>query len=1036
MLNSRHKPMVNHRSNPTVNHHSIVNHRSTVNHHSKPTVNHRNPMVDHRSNPMLNRRRNPMVKHRNFMVNHHSNPMLNHRHNPMLNQRHNPMLNQRHKHRNKTNSGSVQVLAMLTVQIGTAGAMTAEQWERDIIEAQKAHIDGFALNIAPQDDYTDRVLQKAYHAAERIGNFSLFISFDYLSGGPWPLDRVITIINEYKNRPAQYLYKGKPLVSTFEGTQNWAEWPQIKSATGCMFMPSWTSLSPAGLHSVQSVIDGAFSWDAWPVGAQDMNTSSDKAWIEALSGKPYMMAVSPWFYTNLPQWNKNWLWRGDDLWHYRWRQVMDVQPELIQILSWNDYGESHYIGPIYDAGIPDGASRYVKGCPHDAWREFLPHYIDAYRRQAAMVREGVSNPGAVRSYAPKRPLSYSDKIVYWYRLNPSNSGSSGGTTGNNPNAGQPELKPGEVMQDRVFVSVLVTEPSQVYVQIGHAAPTVIPADVRGLSHFSVPFNGQTGPVKFAIVRHGREMAVTWGPAITGNCTDGLSFFDRQSNLAYRQYGQLPETLHLDYQPPTATPAARPSTSAKTINPEDYSQAYCDFMTENPTIFHAVDGFSKQLEGKGYKVLSERESWTSKLERGGKYYVTRNGSALIAFSIGSEYKSGNGLAIIAGHIDAITAKLKPVSKLPAKAGYTQLAVAPYASGLNKTWWDRDLSVGGKVLVRNSSTGKVESKLVKLDWPIARIPSLAEHFGPPSQGPFNKETQLVPIIGVDNSDLFQSADKPTAIPAADEGIEAGTFAATQPPKLVKVISKELGITNYNSILSWELELYDSQPARLGGLDKDFIFAGRIDDKLCCYAAQEALIASSDDASPSSIKMVGYFDDEEIGSLLRQGARSNFMSSVIERITQSFATTYGPDLLAQTVANSFLISSDVIHAANPNFLNVYLDNHAPRLNVGVSISADSNGHMTTDSVSSGFIQRVADRTGSKLQVFQIRNDSRSGGTIGPMTSAQIGMRAVDVGIPQLSMHSIRATTGSLDPGLGVKLFKGFFDYFEEVDKEFADF
>ncbi|KAL4801582.1 peptidase M18 [Aspergillus unguis] len=506
----------------------------------------------------------------------------------------------------------------------------------------------------------------------------------------------------------------------------------------------------------------------------------------------------------------------------------------------------------------------------------------------------------------------------------------------------------------------------------------------------------------------------------------------QPNLAYRPHAQLPETLHLNYQPPTATPA-RPA-RVETINPEEYSQPYCDFMTNHPTIFHAVEGFAEQLESKGYKYLSERELWTPKLQRGGKYYTKRNGSSLIAFSVGSEYQSGNGLAIIAGHIDALTAKLKPVSKLPNKAGYVQLGVAPYAGGLGKTWWDRDLSIGGKVLVRNASTGKVESKLVKLDWPIARIPTLAEHFGAPSQGPFNKETQMVPIIGVDNSDLFQTADQASS--AADDGIERGTFAATQPPKLVKVISKELGITNYSSILSWELELYDSQPARLGGLDKDFIFAGRIDDKLCCYAAQEALIASSDETSPASIKMTGYFDDEEIGSLLRQGARSNFMSSVIERITQSFATSYGPDLLAQTVANSFLISSDVIHAVNPNFLNVYLENHAPRLNVGVSVSADSNGHMTTDSVSYGFIKRVAEKVGSQLQVFQIRNDSRSGGTIGPMTSSQIGMRAIDVGIPQLSMHSIRATTGSLDPGLGVKLFKGFFDHFEEVDKEFADF
>jgi aminopeptidase I len=209
--------------------------------------------------------------------------------------------------------------------------MSQDEWERDIIEAQKAHIDGFALNVAPQDDYTDRVLQTAYSAAEKIGNFSLFISFDYESGGPWPPERVIAIINTYKSRPAQYLYKSKPLISTFEGASNWHDWSHIKSATGCVLIPSWTSLGPSGLHTVNDVIDGALSWDAWPVGAKEKNTSSDEAWIDALSGKPYMMAVSPWFYTNLRQWNKNWLWRGDDLWHYRWQQVIDLQPALVQV---------------------------------------------------------------------------------------------------------------------------------------------------------------------------------------------------------------------------------------------------------------------------------------------------------------------------------------------------------------------------------------------------------------------------------------------------------------------------------------------------------------------------------------------------------------------------------------------------------------------------------------------------------------------------------------------------------------------------------
>ncbi|KAL1991961.1 hypothetical protein VTN49DRAFT_5269 [Thermomyces lanuginosus] len=496
------------------------------------------------------------------------------------------------------------------------------------------------------------------------------------------------------------------------------------------------------------------------------------------------------------------------------------------------------------------------------------------------------------------------------------------------------------------------------------------------------------------------------------------------------------SMNLSEPQPQATPIMAPrqagEVSSSGFSPEAYTQPFIEFISNNPTTYHAIDWFSKQLEARGYKRLSERDTWTSKLERGGKYYLTRNGSSLISFHVGKEYKSGNGIAIIGGHVDAVTAKLKPVAKLPSKAGYRQLGVAPYAGALSSTWWDRDLGIGGRVFIKDPSTGVVTTKLVKLGWPIARIPTLAPHFGSAASGPFNKETQMVPIVGVDNSDLFGTSEPE---PAASKPT---MFVDTQPPKLVEVISKELGISDPAQIINWELELFDSQPAQVGGLDKDLIFAGRIDDKLCCYAAHEALLASPESTSPGLIKMVGMFDAEEIGSLLRQGARSTYLSSVIERIVEAFAATnsdvsYGPNLVSQTIANSFLVSSDVIHAVNPNFLNAYLENHAPRLNVGVAISADSNGHMATDGTSTSILQEVANRCGSTLQVFHIRNDSRSGGTIGPMTSAQLGIRTVDAGIPQLSMHSIRATTGSLDPGLGVKLFKGFLDHFEEVDKAF---
>ena len=336
-----------------------------------------------------------------------------------------------------------------------------------------------------------------------------------------------------------------------------------------------------------------------------------------------------------------------------------------------------------------------------------------------------------------------------------------------------------------------------------------------------------------------------------------------------------------------------------------------------------------------------------------------------------------------------------------------------------------------MVRESDTGKIVQRLVKLDWPIARIPTLAEHFGAVANiANANQETNMVPIIGLDNSELSSQDNK-----GRPKG-ELNTFASKQPSRLVSAITKALSIQSSSDIINWDLELFDTQPAQLGGIDKEFIFAPRVDDKLCSWAAIEALISASPSASPNTLNVVACFDDEEIGSRLRQGAHSNFLPNALSRITSAFSPSDVPansEIMGRCYANSFLISADVSHAVNPNYLGSYLADHSPRLNVGVAIQADSDGHTTTDAVSSAFLQRIAEKCGQQLQVFQIRNDSRSGGTVGPMLSAKMGMRAVDAGLPQLSMHSIRATIGNKDPGLGVSLFKGFFEGFESVDEEF---
>ncbi|KAI9716175.1 MAG: hypothetical protein M1828_000458 [Chrysothrix sp. TS-e1954] len=496
------------------------------------------------------------------------------------------------------------------------------------------------------------------------------------------------------------------------------------------------------------------------------------------------------------------------------------------------------------------------------------------------------------------------------------------------------------------------------------------------------------------------------------CDDKMSPFDL-TQAPSSQATSIGELQHI------------PSPTAYEKHPEQYAPGFCTFLADNPTVFHFVNSMKSFFkEENHFEVLDERAQWS--IKRGGKYVVTRNGSSLIAFVVGENYKTGNGVAMTASHVDALTVKLKPISRVNNAAGYEQLGVAPYAGGLGLTWWDRDLGIAGKVLVKNSA-GKVTTQLVNLDGPIARVPTLAPHFGAPAAGPFNRETQMVPIIGLDDDEGLSGS--------ANAGDSPTTFASTQPPRLMKAIANELGIADYSSIVGWELQLFDSQKAQLGGLDKEFIYAGRLDDHLCSYAAAHGLASSTDTSSSSIVKCVSLFDNEEVGSLSRQGARGNFLPSTIERIVQSLAASpsEGVSAMGQTYANSFLASADNTHAVNPNFLNVYLANHAPKLNVGVCLSVDPNGAMTTDAVSTALMQRVARKCGSKLQVFQIRNDSRSGGTVGPMLSSAMGVRAADCGLPQLSMHSIRATTGSKDVGLGIQFFKGFFDHYEEVDAEF---
>ncbi|CCH45218.1 hypothetical protein BN7_4799 [Wickerhamomyces ciferrii] len=468
----------------------------------------------------------------------------------------------------------------------------------------------------------------------------------------------------------------------------------------------------------------------------------------------------------------------------------------------------------------------------------------------------------------------------------------------------------------------------------------------------------------------------------------------------------------------------------------YADAYIEFTKQNPTTYHVVQYFAKLLEANGFKYLSEKENWEGSLKSEGLYYTIRNGTNVGAFAVGENWKPENGIGIIGSHIDALTAKLKPVSKKEKVDGYELLGVANYAGGLSPAWFDRDLGIGGRVLVRvedkESTTGfKVISKLVSsAPKPIARISTLAEHFGQVAAPPYDKETKAIPVIGFNPG--------PDAEPTKDE--KKSPVIDKHPLELLRFIA-ELAEVSVKDIVQLDLDLFDVQPGTKGGLRDDFIYAPRIDDRVCSFAAIHSLVESFKEGIPEgSFSQVLLYDNEEVGSNTRQGAQSNLINTLTENVIQKYIESNNTsasvgNLTKVAFANTLLLSADVNHLLNPTYKGEYLENHYPVPNKGITLSLDPNGHMVTDSVGLSIVEQIAELNGDELQRFHIKNGARSGGTIGPYISSHTGARTVDLGISQLSMHSIRAAIGVKDVGLGIKFFNGFFKYWQGVNKSFGD-
>ncbi|KAK4486140.1 hypothetical protein RD792_008808 [Penstemon davidsonii] len=498
----------------------------------------------------------------------------------------------------------------------------------------------------------------------------------------------------------------------------------------------------------------------------------------------------------------------------------------------------------------------------------------------------------------------------------------------------------------------------------------------------------------------------------------------------------------------------------------------EFLNASPTAFHAVDEVKKRLRSEGYEQVSEREDW--KLEAGKKYFFTRNYSTIVAFAIGKKYVAGNGIYIIGAHTDSPCLKLKPVSKV-SKGGYLEVGVQTYGGGLWHTWFDRDLSIAGRVIVREQKDGSesYSHRLVRIEEPIMRIPNLAIHLDRDVNDGFkvNKQTHLAPVLATSvKAELNKPAVENGSVETkstTEKNLDGRTNTESQKHHslLLRLLATEAGCEP-EDICDFELQAYDTQKSAIAGAMKEFIFSGRLDNLCMSFCSIKALIDSTSTESSledeSGIRMVALFDHEEVGSDSAQGAGSPVVLDAFSRITNSFSSdtkvkTYETILfsdesffrfvlikfLSIAIQRSFLVSADMAHALHPNYMYIsafigyiflfqdkHEENHQPKIHGGLVIKHNANQRYATNAVTSFIFREIANKHKLPIQDFVVRNDMLCGSTIGPILASGVGVRTVDVGAPQLSMHSIREMCGVDDVKHSYEHFKAFFQEFSHLD------
>lgn len=403
--------------------------------------------------------------------------------------------------------------------------------------------------------------------------------------------------------------------------------------------------------------------------------------------------------------------------------------------------------------------------------------------------------------------------------------------------------------------------------------------------------------------------------------------------------------------------------------QEFNSGLLDFLDSSPTPLHAVKSIVDTLETKGFQKLDERESWT--LEAGRKYYVTRNDTSIIAFTFPGFLE---GYVMLGAHTDSPNLKIKP-NPVILSDGFVQLGVEPYGGLLLNTWFDRDLSIAGRVSFL-ASDGEVRSMTIDFIEPIAMVPSLAIHLDKDANKnrTVNPQTDIVPIAGCAEEFDFEQM---ILDHLSDNGVDA------------------------QKLLSHDLSFYDTQKAGYVGLEREFIASARIDNLISCYVNTRVMCALEEDDA----RLMVCLDHEEVGSETTAGAAGSFLESVLRRITKDHED------FTKLMRRSFFVSCDNAHGVHPNFASKHDENHAPRINGGPVIKVNANQRYASNSQTIARFVQAAERAGKRVQYFVSRSDMGCGSTIGPVTAASLGVDTIDIGLPTLAMHSIRELAGSGD-------------------------